>query len=124
VADENTKAVSEIELDRNGLYREETYTDLRAGSIQVLTPVKDDGSPDDSRTSMFVGEAHLMSPSGPLPVRCEIPGKTLPEALDKFPEAVNAAVDRMIEQAKEMQREEAGRIVSPGEVADPSILLK
>ncbi|MFH2008275.1 MAG: hypothetical protein ABI333_16950 [bacterium] len=124
MTDENTKSLSEIELDRNGLYREETYTDLRAGSIQVLTPVKQDGSPDDSRTPLFVGEAHLMSPSGPLPVRCEIQARTLSEALDKYPDAVNAAVDRMIEQAREMQRQEASRIVTPGEVANPSILLK
>ena len=41
------KSVSEISLDRENLFREETYTDLRAGSIQVLTPVKVDGSVDE-----------------------------------------------------------------------------
>ena len=115
MSNDNLKSVAEITLDREGLYREETYTDLKAGSIQVLTPVKEDGSVDEARTSLFMGEAHLMSPSGPLPVRCEIDAKTLTEALDKFPEAVNIAVDRMIEQARELQRQEAGRIITPGE---------
>ena len=116
MSNENLKSVAEITLDREGLFREETFTDLKAGSIQMLTPVKADGSVDEAREPLFMGEAHLMSPSGPLPVRCEIAAKTLTEALDKFPEAVNAAVDRMIEQAREMQRQEAGRIVTPGEV--------
>ena len=96
MTDENMKSVAEIKLDRENLYREETFTDLKAGSIQALTPVKEDGSVDESRTPLFMGEAHLMSPSGPLPVRCEIDAKTLIEALDKFPAAVNVAVDRMI----------------------------
>lgn len=116
MSNENLKSVAEIALDREGLFREETYTDLKAGSIQVLTPVKEDGTMDDSRTPLFMGEAHLMSPSGPLPVRCEIEAKNLTEALDKFPAAVNAAVDRMIAQAQEMERQEADRIITPGEI--------
>ena len=123
MSNENVKSVSEITLDKEGLFREETYTDLRAGSIQMLTPVKADGTVDEGREAMFVGEAHLMSPSGPLPVRCEIDAKTLEEALDKFPEAVNAAVDRMIKQAKEMQRQEASRIVTPDDLAGGSKII-
>ncbi len=124
MSDTREKPVGEISLDREGLFLEQTFTDLKAGSIQMLTPVKDDGSKDDSRAPLFVGEAHLMSPSGPVPVRCEIPAKTLSEAIDKFPQAVNVAVDRMIEQAKELQRQEASRIVTPGEVAGgPKIIV-
>lgn len=123
MSNDNLKSVAEITLDRDSLYREETYTDLKAGSIQALTPVKEDGSVDESRTPLFMGEAHLMSPQGPLPVRCEIDAKTLSEALDKFPEAVNVAVDRMIEQAREMQRQEAGRIVTPGNLGGGSKII-
>ena len=123
MTDENMKSVAEIKLDRENLYREETYTDLKAGSIQALTPVKEDGSVDESRTPLFMGEAHLMSPSGPLPVRCEIDAKTLVEALDKFPAAVNVAVDRMIEQARDMQRQESNRIVTPGDVGGGSKII-
>ncbi len=122
MSNENLKSVAEITLDRKGLFREQTITDLKAGSIQMLTPVKDDGTDDDAREPLFMGEAHLMSPQGPLPVRCEIKAKTLTEALDNFPEAVNAAVDRMIEQAKEMQRQEASKIVTPGDLGGSKII--
>lgn len=123
MSNENLKSVAEITLDREGLYREETYTDLKAGSIQALTPVKEDGSVDEARAPLFMGEAHLMSPSGPLPVRCEIDAKNLTEALDKFPEAVNVAVDRMVEQARELQRQEAGRIITPDDVGGGSKII-
>lgn len=123
MSNDSMKSVAEISLDRNGLFREETYTDLKAGSIQKLTPVKEDGTVDAAREPLFMGEAHLMSPSGPLPVRCEIQAKTLTEALDSFPEAVNAAVERMIEQAREMQRQEAGRIVTPDEALGGSKII-
>jgi hypothetical protein len=123
VSNDDLKSVSEITLDPEGLYREDTYTDLKAGSIQVLTPVKADGSPDDTRTPLYMGEAHLMSPSGPLPVRCEIVAKDLREALARFPEAVNVAVDRMIEQARELQRQEAGRIITPDDLVGRSKII-
>ncbi len=124
MTNENMKSVADISLDRKGLFREETFTDLKAGSIQVLTPVKEDGSVDDSREPLFMGEAHLMSPSGPLPVRCEIDAKNLTEALDKFPQAVNVAVDRMIEQARDMQRQEEGRIITPDGLGGGSKIIR
>jgi hypothetical protein len=34
--------------------------------------------------------------------------------MEKFPEAVNQAVERLIAEAKEIQREEASRIIVPG----------
>ena len=40
---------------------------------------------------------------------------SLNEAMDKFPEAIAAAVERMIEEAREAQREEASRIIVPGQ---------
>ena len=42
-----------------------------------------------------------------MPVHCPIEAASLEEALDKFPEAVNMAVERMVEEAREMQRREA-----------------
>ena len=37
-----------ISVDAAGLYREEMITDLKAASMQVLTPVKVDGSVDET----------------------------------------------------------------------------
>ena len=107
--------VGEIQVDTTNLYREETYSDLKVASIRRLTPVHEDGSEDTERETLFIGETTLMSQRGPLPVQAPIKAQTLTEAFEKFPEAVNAAVDQLIEQAREMQRQEASRIVVPGQ---------
>ena len=52
----------------------------------------------------------------PLPVQAPIEAASLTEAFDKFPEAVQQAVENLIEQAREMQRQEASRIVVPGQM--------
>lgn len=105
----------ELVFDKNNLYKEKTYTDLKTGSIKQLIPVKADGSKDDSRTPMFMGQTQMMSPSGPLPIQCMIEANTFEEAIEKFPEAVNATVDRIIEEARKLRQEEASRIVVPGQ---------
>ena len=56
-----------------------------------------------------------MSDRGPLPIQAPIEAKDLNEAMDKFPEAVQAAVEKLIEQAREMQRQQMSRIVVPGQ---------
>ncbi|MDY0004745.1 MAG: hypothetical protein RBU30_25840 [Polyangia bacterium] len=111
------KPVSDIAMDKANLYREEVITDLRVGSIQVFTPVKTDGSPDPARKPLFSGEAQIMGPSGPLPIRTKIEAASLDEALEKFPAAIDQAVKEVVEQIRELQRQEMSRIVTPGEVA-------
>ena len=107
--------IGDLKADLDNLYREEAYTDLKVAQVRCLVPIKADGSPDDSREKIFMGETTLMSPRGPLPIHCPIEGaKNLAEALEKFPDAVNAAVEKLIEEAKEIQRQEASRIVVPG----------
>ena len=48
-----------------------------------------------------------MSQMGPLPVNCAIEATDLEEAIQKFPEAIAQAIERMVEEAKELQRQEA-----------------
>ena len=104
----------EMKADLENLYREESYTDLKVAQIRRLIPVKADGSSDDARSEVYVGETQLMSPRGPVPIHCPIEASSLEDAFDKFPDAVNVAVERLIEEAKEIQRQEASRIVVPG----------
>jgi len=113
----NMKPVSEIRMDRNNLYREEVVTDLRVGSIQILTPVTMDGTRDPSRDPLYTGEAQIMGPTGPLPIRTRIDASSLEEAIEKFPQAVDAAVRDVAAQLRELQRQEMSRIVTPDEVA-------
>lgn len=109
----NVQMVDEIRMDTKSLFREETFTDLRVGSIRRLQPVTADGSPDASRPVRFIGQTQLMSQMGPLPVQCEIEAATLQEAIDKFPEAIKVAVDELVAEARELQRREMSRIVAP-----------
>ncbi len=110
----NEQQLSDIQVDRTNLYREENYTDLKVASIRRLAPVNPDGSPDVTRRQKFIGQTHLMSQVGPLPVQCEIEAADLEEALGKFPQAIAKAVEEMMEDAKERRRQDASRIVVPG----------
>ena len=103
----------EIQIDPNGLYREDVFTDRRAGSIRRLTPVTIDGAPDTTRPVLFSGQTQLLTPAGVLPLGFEIEAKTLEEALQKFPEGVKAALEQAIDEARELRREAASRILVP-----------
>ena len=106
--------LSEIMLDAKNLFREEVFTDLRVGSIKQLTPVTSDGSRDMGRPMTYIGETQLMSQMGPLPVQAPIEAENLQEAMERFPIAIQAAVEAMISEVKELQRKEMSRIVVPG----------
>jgi len=106
--------IAEIKFNHNNLYKEEAFTDLTFATIRRLTPVKIDGSPDESREAIFTGMTQLMSPNGPVPIQCLIEGaKTLEEAAAKLPEAVEKTVQAMIAEAEEMRRQEASKIIVP-----------
>ncbi|BAZ93994.1 hypothetical protein TspCOW1_10400 [Thiohalobacter sp. COW1] len=101
------------QMDAADLYREEVITDRRVGSIRVLTPVTAEGATDPGRTVVYVGQAQLMTPAGALPLNFEIPAATLAEAVDKFSEATEQAVERTMQELEEMRREAASSIVLP-----------
>lgn len=103
----------EIQLDPKGLYREDVFTDRRAGSVRRLTPVNTAGEVDTSRPVLFSGQTQLLTPAGVLPLGFEIEAKTLEEALQKFPAGVKVALEQAIDEARELRREAASRIVVP-----------
>jgi len=103
----------EVKLDPAGLYKEETFTDRRAGTLRRLTPVTLEGATDPSRPVLFSGQTQLLTPAGVLPLVFELEAGTLEEALQQFPEGVKAALEQAIEEAREMRRESASRIVVP-----------
>ena len=107
----------EFIIDRSSLYIEESFTDLKVGTIKRLTPVKADGSEDKSRRTVFVGHTSVMTPNGPLPIQNVIEAKELAQAIKKFPEALQAAMDRLIEEVKRYQEQiqkPASNIIVPG----------
>ena len=113
MADEQIESVN-LAVNRSNLYREESFTDLRACTVRRLSPVNPDGSPDKGRKTLYVGQTHVVTPAGPLPIQSVIQAKDLQQSFKKFPETMKAAMDRLIEEAKKAQQEERSRIVVPG----------
>jgi hypothetical protein len=114
MADENLK-LDKLEVDKHNLYREEIFTDLKVATIRRLTPVKSDGGEDTARDTIFSAETQILTPQGPLPIHVPIEAKTLAEALEKFPAAVQQGVERLVEEARELRRQSGSRIITPAE---------
>lgn len=101
-------------FNQQNLHREEMFTDLTVGSIRQMTPVKQNGEPDKTRPMLFVGQSQIYTQQGPMPIQFPIDAKNLQQAMDKFPEAMEEFVAHLVEQAKEMQRQEQSRLIVPG----------
>ena len=112
MADEQQNS-EEFKIDRSNLFIEESFTDLKIGTVKRLTPVKADGSEDKSRKTVFVGHTSIMTPNGPLPIQNIIGAKELSQAIKKFPEAMQEAMDRLIEEVKKYQEQEQSKIQQP-----------
>jgi hypothetical protein len=110
----------DIRIDATQLYREDVFTDRRAGTLRKMTPIKPDGSDDPSRTVLFAGQTQLLTPAGVLPLMFEIEAATLQQAIDMFPDAVKVALEQAIDEAREMRREQSSRIVVPEVGAGPA----
>jgi hypothetical protein len=100
-------------MDSTQLYREETFTDRKVGTIRRLTPVAADGSEDSARPVLFVGQAQVMTPMGALPISFELEASTLDAAIEKFGPAAEQAVQQTMRELQEMRREQASSLVIP-----------
>jgi hypothetical protein len=96
----------DFSVNKADLYREENITDLRVASIRRMIPIKEDGSPDESRTEMFFGHSQLVSPQGPVPLQAQLMANTFEEAIAAFPDAMQKALENMVERIKKMQEEQ------------------
>ena len=106
----------EIKLDGNQLYREESFTDRRVGTLRRLTPVTRDGADDPSRSVVFEGQASLMTPAGALPLHFEIDAASIEDALARYPEVAQKALEETLEEMQRMRREQQGSgIIAPGQ---------
>ena len=105
--------MGEMTMDAASLYREEIYTDRKAGTLRVLQPVKSDGSPDTLRKTVYQGEAQLMTNMGPLPISFDIDAATLADAIAGYAEATKAGIERAMREIQEMRRQASSSIVLP-----------
>ena len=103
----------EFTIDRSNLYLEESFTDLKAGTVKRLKPVRPDGSQDKTRKTVFVGHTSILTPNGPLPIQNVIAAKELQQAIKRFPEAMQAAMEQLMEEVKKYQEQEQSQIQKP-----------
>jgi hypothetical protein len=112
---ENEGSRIDFNLDRSNLYLEETFTDLKTGTLKRFTPVLPDGSADKTRKSVFIGQTSVHTPHGPLPIQNVVHAKELAQAFKRFPEAMQQAIQRLMEEADKMRREEAAPLIQTPE---------
>jgi hypothetical protein len=105
---------AEITMDSAALYREETFTDRRVGTLQVLTPVTPSGATDTARPVLYVGQTQVLTPAGALPLSFEVPAASLDEAVAKFGDLAKQALARTMKRLEELRREQASSIIVPG----------
>ena len=112
MADELSDA--EIAMDSKSLYREETFTDRRVGTLQRLTPITPAGDTDTTRPVLYVGQTQVLTPAGALPLSFEVPATSLDDAVAKFGEGAKQALTRTMRRLEELRREQASSIIVPG----------
>ncbi len=115
---ENKDQKIDFNVDKDSLYKEEAFTDLKVASIRRLTPVKEDGSTDEGRTPVFIGTSQVMSPSGPVPIQEVLPANSLEEAWEIFPKVIEQGLQKILMEIEKMQSQEKkqddSRIIMPG----------
>jgi hypothetical protein len=95
------------------LYREESITDMRAATFRRLVPITPDGKDDPTRPVVLTAQTSIYTQMGAIPLTAELVAKDLKAAVAEFPAAIKKAMDRLMDEAREMQRQEASRIVVP-----------
>lgn len=93
-------------VDQSNLYREDSVTDIKVAAIRRLTPIKPDGSDDNSRDPIFMGQTHLMSPSGPILLQSVLEARNLETAMEKFPAAMQLEMEKAMAEAQKKATEE------------------
>ncbi len=105
----------EINFDTSSLVKEEIYTDQKIGSVRVLTPVTVTGEIDPSRAVTFFGQTQVMSPAGAIPLNFELETTSLAEAFKLFGDSAKLCMEQTMKEIQEYQREQASKIVVPGQ---------
>ena len=106
----------EMTMDASNLFREEVVTDRKVGTIRILAPIKSDGTPDDSRKCLHVGETQIMTQMGALPLAFPLACESLAEAVEKFAAEAQVALERAMRELQQMRQEASSSIVLPDSV--------
>ncbi|MBL4706597.1 MAG: hypothetical protein JKY54_18860 [Flavobacteriales bacterium] len=105
----------EINIDTTSLVKEEVFTDQKIGSIRMLTPVDTSGNIDSSRKVTFFGQTQVMTPGGALPLNFDLEAGNLSAAIEMFGDTAKQSMEQTMKEIQEYQREQASKIVVPGQ---------
>ncbi len=109
-----TDGLPDMSMDPKALYREEVYTDRKVGTLRVMAPITAEGQEDPERPTLYLGQAQIVTPGGALPITFDIEASTLSEAVSKFSEGAQHALEDTIKEIEQMRRDEASSILIPG----------
>ena len=104
---------NELGMDSSSLYREEVYTDRRVGTIKKLVPVMSTGADDTQKAVLYVGQAQLMSPMGPIPISFDIEADNLADAVNQFAQVAQDAAEKTVKDLQELQRDSTSGLMIP-----------
>jgi len=113
----------EIKIDETSLVKEDVYSDQKVGSVRVLTPVLLSGEIDTARKITYFGQTQVMTPGGALPLNFELEADSLESAFAKFGDAAKESMEQTMKEIQEYQREQASKIVVPGQGASSQIQM-
>jgi hypothetical protein len=112
-AESRSAPAADAAMDAASLYREEIVTDRKVGTIRVMAPIKNDGSPDTGRPTLYSGEAQIMTNMGALPVSFDIDAANLSEAVANYATAAHAGIERTMRELQEMRRQASSGLIVP-----------
>ena len=110
MSDENNP-LKDINIDDTNLYKEEMVSDLKMGTIQILTPVKPDGERDPDREVIYSCQTTLMTQMGSIPLNAKVEVDNLADAVAQFPEAIQGAIDKLMAEAERYARSKGFRFM-------------
>ena len=88
---------------------------MKTGTVKRFTPIKPDGTPDKSRKTVFAGQTSIYTPHGPIPIQNVIQAKDLSQAFKRFPEAMQASMNRLVEEASKLKDEKQSPLIQTPE---------
>ena len=100
-------------MDAAALFREEIVTDRKIGTIRMLVPIKSDGSADGTRTTLYSGEAQIMTNMGALPVSFDIEADNLADAVARYGDAARAGIERTMKELQDLRRQASSGLIVP-----------
>lgn len=111
----------QLTMNADNLFREETFTDQKVGTLRRLTPVDAHGNVLADAKALFFGQTQVMSSVGPMPINFELAVNDLHEAAEQFAQAAEKEIERTMQELQEMRRQQQSSIMVPGQGGSPGM---